>query len=58
MASWIAGGCQGFDFEIVEEGSEAEVAFGVYSKASVCVEELEGMKNICRRKVAEDRESE
>jgi len=50
MASWIAGGCQGFDFEIVEEGSEAEVAFGVYSEASICVEEFEGMKNNCRRK--------
>ena len=45
MASWIAGGCQGFDFEVVEEGSEAEVAFGMHSEASFCVEEFEGMKS-------------
>lgn len=45
MASWIAGGCQGFNFEVAEEGSEAEASFGMYSEASICVEEFEGMKS-------------
>lgn len=44
MASWIAGGCQGFDFKVVEEGSEAAASFGMHSEASVCVEEFERMK--------------
>ena len=43
MAQWYAGGCQGFDCQVVEEGSEAEITLGVYTSASLRVEEFEGL---------------
>mmetsp|Transcript_9710 Transcript_9710/g.21048 ORF Transcript_9710/g.21048 Transcript_9710/m.21048 type:complete len:217 (+) Transcript_9710:197-847(+) len=46
LAEWDAGGCQGSHFQVAEEGSQAETATGMHSKASLCVKEFEGLDTL------------